>query len=299
MPVPPAESREYHQFFRTERYRLWKSMLAIVLAPAGIYLTGAIVIFFYMLYVGITGAEDTYKLHLIGKTTPALFLINNLNIALCILLVFGIAAILFHQKSGYMSSITGKFRWRLFWRFMFIIVPFFAVFFITGLLTAGMPKFEITSTTIPMIIIILLTTPLQCAGEEYLYRGLINRACGGVFQNRMAGLICGIIISSATFAYAHHSTDFGLNMFYLANGVAACLLVWKTGGLEAAVAHHIISNFAGGLAVLPFTDFSNMFTGRNSDILTLMQTLTTICAAAAVIWQARRLALPTNAVPPH
>ncbi|MBD4543724.1 CPBP family intramembrane metalloprotease, partial [Xanthomonas citri pv. citri] len=50
------------------------------------------------------------------------------------------------------------------------------------------------------------------------------------------------VLSAATFALAHGSLDPWILLDLAAFAVAAVLLTWRTGGLEAAVALHVVNN---------------------------------------------------------
>jgi membrane protease YdiL (CAAX protease family) len=270
--------------------------LALTLAPAALYLVNNIFITFYRLYTKTTGVQESQRLPMSYKTMPVYFLNSNLSIAIDILIAVGIAFILFRQHPRYMSSITGKFRWRLFWRFLLTALPFFGIFFIGIILMNGLSKLNMAPNILQMCLIIVLTIPLQCAGEEYLYRGLVNRAFGALFSNRMIGLIVGATGSSICFAYMHSSIEPWGIAFYFISGIISCLLVWKTGGLEAPIAFHIINNFVVfGVDLLVFSDSPDGFINQKSTYFgALPQVLVKICTMLAMLYQARYLTLPTD-----
>ena len=53
----------------------------------------------------------------------------------------------------------------------------------------------------------ILLTPLQSAGEEYLFRGWIMQNVGSYFARPLVGLVVSLTVSTALFAAAHLSPD--------------------------------------------------------------------------------------------
>ena len=88
------------------------------------------------------------------------------------------------QPVRWLHSVTGIFRWRLLGRVASIVVPLWIVYMVhrrTGAFpqaSGGTEPGSFTGESVALLIIMLLTTPLQAAGEEYGARGLIMRAAG-------------------------------------------------------------------------------------------------------------------------
>jgi membrane protease YdiL (CAAX protease family) len=86
--------------------------------------------------------------------------------------------------------------------------------------------------------VILITVPLQALGEEILFRGYLMQLFGAIVRNEWFA----ILGTSLVFALFHGSQNpwlFGSRFLF---GVIAGVLVWRTGGLEAAVAIHLVNN---------------------------------------------------------
>ena len=97
----------------------------------------------------------------------------------------------------------------------------------------------------------LLTTPLQAAGEEYGTRGLIMRAAGSWVASPLPGLIIAALVPSVLFMLAHGAGDPWLNVYYFLFGVTMSILAWRTGGLEAGIVLHAVNNMlAFGVVIL-------------------------------------------------
>jgi hypothetical protein len=98
--------------------------------------------------------------------------------------------------------------------------------------------------------VILLTTPLQAAGEEYFFRGWMSQWIGSLLRWRWLALIVPAVVSAVLVAMAHGAQSPWLFADRLVFGLVASLLVWRTGGLEVAVALHAANNLvAFGLAI--------------------------------------------------
>ena len=105
--------------------------------------------------------------------------------------------------------------------------------------------------------LILITSPLQAAAEEFFFRGYLQQAIGSLAGRAWVGVAC----SSLVFAIFHGDQNVALFAHRLGFGLIAGTLVWATGGLEAAIAVHVANNvfafgyalFTGGVATLKAT----------------------------------------------
>ncbi|MCL2784675.1 MAG: CPBP family glutamic-type intramembrane protease [Propionibacteriaceae bacterium] len=197
------------------------------------------------------------------KTTPMLFLINNVGIALEIAMCTLIAFLFFKQGFGWLVSVVGRFRWKWMFLTMMIFIIGYAVqtgieYFLMGPEAMGFNDIEMKPYTWFMIGAIVLTTPLQCAGEEFQARALLPKLIAAIVPFRWVGLTLAAILPSALFMYLHGASDPWLNAYYFLTGLSMWWLAYRTGGIEASIALHIVNNFFA-LWMLPFTDFSDMF----------------------------------------
>jgi membrane protease YdiL (CAAX protease family) len=93
-----------------------------------------------------------------------------------------------------------------------------------------------------MLVVVLLTTPLQSAAEEYVFRGYLSQAIAGWVRHPQAGALVAGLLSALLFAAAHGAQDPLTFLDRFAFGLAASALVWLTGGLEAAIVLHAVNN---------------------------------------------------------
>jgi membrane protease YdiL (CAAX protease family) len=232
--------------------------------------------------------------------TPWGFLGNNLINAASIPVAMFSGWLLFRQRPRWLTSIVGKFRWRWFGKAFSISLVFclVAVGVDIAISLDQLSSLRLSADTLPMALVILITTPFQCAGEEYSERGVLNRFVGSLFPSRRVGLVIAAIVSSAVFALLHSAADPWLNAYYFTFGILSCVLVWRTGGLEASIALHIANNFTAEM-LLPFSDLAGLF-DRSAGVgspLILIQVAFTTGATLVILWQARRSSLPMASAP--
>ena len=149
---------------------------------------------------------------------------------------------IFGVRPRWMSSVEGRFRWRWFGRLAVVIVPVLAVNVGVIQLLRPTDDIRLDGTAIAMVVIVLLTTPLQSAGEEYGFRGLVQRSAGSWFRNPSAAFVVSTVLTSVPFALSHLSGDPWSAAYYLVSGIALSLMVRFSGGLEASVLVHAVGN---------------------------------------------------------
>ena len=96
-----------------------------------------------------------------------------------------------------------------------------------------------------LLVVILLTTPLQAAAEEVGFRGYLSQAVASWVARPVVGALLAGAVSAVLFALAHGLQDPWLFTDRLAFGLVASWLAWRTGGLEAPIALHIANNVVG------------------------------------------------------
>ncbi len=299
-PALPVVPREYHEFYRTPRFRWWRPLLALGMFGASWFLATLILSVVALAYEVGTGNLDPRDVAA-GKlaVTPVIFLANNLALAAAIPLAWAAHRAVFGQRIGWLSSIAGRFRWGLFGRFTAFAVVCYLVWMVIETLLTGWPEdLAVRPETGFLMVSVLLTTPLQAAGEEVAMRGLGARAIGSWFPGSRAGLVVSAVITATVFMLLHGAGDPWLNVFYFYFGVVACVLTWRTGGLEASIALHVVNNLLSML-LLPFLGVDGLFdreAGAGSPLV-LVQVAVVTLVAAGMLRQAARARLPQSAAP--
>lgn len=219
---------------------------------------GALVLVPFLAAVGIrianaiAGPDTVSTARLTDKVgvTPADLAALNLNNAGWVLVAVALTWFVHRVRPGWLISVARRIRWRWLATCFGLGVITLAV---TLLLQAVIPATSVASSTehyspgrtVGFIAVIALTTPLQAMGEEFLFRGYLTQAMGGVAPQAVA-----VVVPALLFAAAHGSQGLPVFIDRLAFGLIAGVLVVVTGGLEAGIAMHVLNNLvAFGLAV--------------------------------------------------
>ncbi|MDJ0384896.1 CPBP family intramembrane glutamic endopeptidase [Streptomyces sp. G-G2] len=151
------------------------------------------------------------------------------------------------RPAGTISSVTG--RLRLGWLGLCSVLALPALATQIGLLVWLLPPdgpegagdlFSPPAwpTLLLSLAVVWALVPFQAAAEEYLFRGWILQAFGAHLRRPWAG----IAVGSLLFALAH---GFGQWSGFALLCYSAAWYAWltlRTGGLEAAIAHHMVNN---------------------------------------------------------
>ncbi|PIF04615.1 MAG: hypothetical protein CSA63_00565 [Propionibacterium sp.] len=188
---------------------------------------------------------------------PLVIVATMIGLALIIPMAW-LGTLIVGQPWRFLHSVFGKFRWRL-----LLVAGIATAIPLGGSLALSIAAGELGELRVEpyswwLLIVLLLVTPFQSAGEEYLVRGMLNRAVGSWLPGPRSGLIVGALVSSLVFMFLHVATDPWLNLFYFVMGLALCYLTWRTGGIEAAIGIHAVNNLFG-MVFLPFQDLSELF----------------------------------------
>jgi membrane protease YdiL (CAAX protease family) len=144
-----------------------------------------------------------------------------------------------------------------------------------------------------LLLIVVLTTPLQSAAEEYLFRGYLSQAIAGWIRSPVAGRVIAGVVTAALFSAAHVPGDWPTFLDRFAFGLAASAVVWLTGGLEAAIVLHAVNNvlvflLAGVLGQGVATEHLPDGTG----VLLLLVSLLSMAGYVALVARSRRRLRP-------
>lgn len=263
---PPVRQRLYHEALSEPRRPWWVAALALITFAVSTVILSVLLSFAAVeldLVLGLTSAASVASGEL--SITPTLFLANNLLLAALIPLSMLIQWAFFGVRPRWMHSVTGTWRWQLIRRSALFIVPIFLLYTGAGLALAvasliGEPP---SGTTVALLVMIVLTTPFQAAGEEYGFRGFIARTVGSWSSRTGVSFAIGTIASSIVFALVHFAADPWLIAYYLVFAVAMSLIVRETGGLEIAVLIHTLNNV---LLLIPAVVLSSLEESLNRDV---------------------------------
>ncbi|MFC7328124.1 CPBP family intramembrane glutamic endopeptidase [Marinactinospora rubrisoli] len=255
----PRPGTPYHRLERTERFRWWRPLLAVVFALF-CYLT--------VLVVVIAGAVSA-ALFLGGRPggdsvtgSPLADLVVQLVLLACLIpVVLGTVRLVLRRPAGTLSSVEGRLRWR--WLLVcaataaLCVAGYLAVLFGGyAVISPGQPVFGAFtggSAFIAALAVVLLLVPFQAAAEEYALRGFLMQLIGGYGAERgerhrdtllsraLRTPVPAVLASGVVFALLHDYSAWAMADVAIF-GLAMAWLTWYTGGLEAAVALHVLHN---------------------------------------------------------
>lgn len=303
---PHAEPQPYHQMLRTWSYAWWKPVVGTVALFLGFFLVSPLVLLPIVL-IGVMPAEGDYLENLMGALAfesiePVTLLYLNLTLGSIILVTWAINRVVHRLRPRWLSSVVPKLRWKFLWVCMGLSVAALVAQVVVGQLVPGDNEADLsgavndfTGTTAVLALIVLLTTPLQAAGEEYAFRGYLTQAVGSLTRNAWLA----VLVPALIFALVHGAQNVPLFFDRFMFGVIAGWLVIRTGGLEAGIALHVLNNMLAFGFALTFGDITESLMVSEVSWWNVPLTLTQSGVyALLVVLVARRMGLQTRTRPP-
>ncbi len=303
---PHPAPRSYDQILRTWSYSWWKPVVGLVVVALGLVLVAPLAML-PVLAVGVAleGGDfwDSFGAAATLQTVgPSALLYLNLTLGSMILVTWFVMRVIHQMRPRWLASVVPRIRWG----FLAVCLGLSLVALVAQVLVslllpdaadpaADATVNDFTARTALLGLVVLLTTPLQAAGEEYVFRGYLLQAFGALLRHRWLA----ITASALLFGLAHGAQNFPLFFDRFMFGLVAGWLVVRTGGLEAGIAMHVLNNFLAFGFALAYSDLSETLnvseiSGWNI-IVTLTQSLT---YAALVAFVAGRMGLQTRTRPP-
>jgi uncharacterized protein len=239
--VPPHDVPQPHALLmRTRDWAWWRPVLGLLLF-AVLYAVAAFVVVVFAL---LTAASP--DLALTDLVDPSVLLITNASLIVAIPIVWVCWAVAHGLRIGWSASVLGRLRWRLLppWtlRALATLGVAVAVSVFLPLVTGGARVTGPGSSVGWLLLVVLLTTPLQSAAEEYVFRGYLSQAIAAWTGSRTTGPLLAAVVTAALFSAAHAPPDWPTFLYRFLMGLALSAVVWLTGGLEAAIVLHAVNN---------------------------------------------------------
>ncbi|MDQ3424187.1 MAG: CPBP family intramembrane metalloprotease [Actinomycetota bacterium] len=295
-PYPHREPEPYHRILCTWTYRPWRVLVGLLGTVAAGLLIGPAVA---LLLVGVSvqlldvgsfaGVFDDLAAL---RITPAVLLVVNLSLALLIPITWTAVRLLHNLRPRWLGSVRPGLRWALLAQLAgFALAATVLAYGLFALLVPAAPVADTgaastsTGTTVAFLVIILLTTPLQSAGEEYFFRGYLMQALGALVRAPWFALV----LTSLLFALAHGTQNLPLFVDRFAFGLVAGILVLRSGGLEAGIAMHVVNNLVVlGIAAATGALTPTLGVSESSWLVLAVDGGQFLVYAALVLWWCRR-----------
>ena len=284
--TPPHDvPRPFLQAMLARDWRWWRPLLGLVLFAFVFFVADVIVVLLAFL------TRISPDLAMQNLIDPVTLLVTNLTLIVAIPTVWLAWGVAHGMAIGWSSSVLARLRWRLFrpltLRALATLGVGIGLTIALGLALAP----DAVSGPVPgfgwLVVVVLLTTPLQSAAEEYVFRGYLSQAIAGWIRAPRAGAVTAAVVTAALFSAAHAPPDLLTFADRFAFGLAASAVVWLTGGLEAAIVLHAVNNvlvflLAGALGEAVQTDDA-----AGPGLLVVVLDLLAMAAYVALVARAR------------
>jgi membrane protease YdiL (CAAX protease family) len=291
----------YHRLGRTVAHRWWRPV-----AGTAFVVVGSVVLLLLGLgLVAAAGALAGRPVDADGIPTfgpLADLALQFLLVAVLLPVTLAAARWVQRRPAGTLSSVTGRLRWR--WLLTCLPVAFAAVAVLLG---GGLALAAATGEDVGLgdslagwgpfalgTLVLLAVVPLQAAAEEYLTRGWLLQAVGAFCR----GPWVPIAVQAVVFAALHGwGTPWGFADLILFGVVAGWLTV-RTGGLEAAIALHVMNNLVSGALSAAYGDLRLDETAADMPWqLAVVDVPVLLAYAAVILMLTRRRRLATHSAP--
>lgn len=221
------------------RMRWWKPLMLIAVLPLALV---TLQVLLYQIVGVIEGSDDPLS----ATFTPLRFLAANMSIGatglLAIVLLVWMTGAPWRSLISSPRAVDARRLGRYLIGAALLVGAGIGVVALVAPDAPGWTAFAVTGTTIAMLVAIVLTTPLQAAGEELLFRSAVLPAAASWVRAVRPALAVGLVVSSLGFAAVHGSTDPWLFGYYVVIGICTGLMAIISGGVEAPVAFHVANN---------------------------------------------------------
>jgi membrane protease YdiL (CAAX protease family) len=225
---------------RSRTWAWWRPVAGLALL-AVVYGVAAAAVVLVALVTGVTP-----DLALLNLVDPWVLLVTNISLILFIPCVWLAWAVAHGMRIGWSASVLARIRPRLFVPYVQIALVTLGVGIVLSVAVGVLLDPASISGPVPhlgwLLLVVILTTPLQSAAEEYLFRGYLSQTIAGWFRSERLGAVGAAVVTAAAFSLAHAPPDFWTFLDRFLFALAASATVWLTGGLEAAIVLHAVNN---------------------------------------------------------
>lgn len=241
VPTAPAP-QPFHRLAltRPHRRRWHRPLIALAVTGAAAGVLAAALMVPLLVFSAVTGVTSPMlDSGVLDPHDPLGMLIGLGSIAILIPAVL-LGVRVAYGRAGIAHSVRGRFRWGLLGRAALVVMPVYVL--VNSVLTLIVERdgIEVPQLTAPVLaawVIAVLLAPLQCAGEEYLYRVLPLQVFGTWLRSPLVGILLPVPLFMVSHGYDWVG-QVSTGVFALVMG----LLAWKTGGIEIPILLHVANN---------------------------------------------------------
>lgn len=238
----PPDGAAYPQIQRGESYVWWRSVAGVVFAISLFALVTMVVSqALVMLFWATTAGNQPYRDYFakaFAFETPLGMLAVNLGLATLIPIAWALMAFLHQMRPRWLSSVQPGIRWRYLFGCLAIAAVVLNGVMLLSTMVGEPLSLHPQKGFWGFLVVIVLTSPIQAVAEEIFFRGYLLQALGSLVPRAWFG----VVVSSLVFALLHGTQNLPLFVDRFAFALLAGLLAWRTGGLEAGIAAHVINN---------------------------------------------------------
>ncbi len=235
---------DYITFPRTfENYKWYKPVLVFIITFIIMVILGSLIILVTYQMFGVEILINNFGgVHNTLNNAVGIFFTDLILIMFIPSLYIASKIVKDRPFSSYSSS-RGGWNFKLYLKALIIPVILYIIYLCADTAING-PK-GTSNFSIPFLIVLFVSVPLQSIAEEYMFRGLLMQTLGSWFKIPVLALALQAII----FALLHGYNILGL-IETLVSGIIYGFFAWKTNGIEVSSALHTANNFTLGLFIM-------------------------------------------------
>ncbi len=298
---------EYHRLMRRNSEYSWWRPLALLGTAVGFYVVLSIILLAGLMIVLFSSMgsqlDDPNNQIMVAfeannMADPFVFLFIMLSLIAFIPVAYLAYLFLGPRPVGLLFSVTGKMRWRWLGLCAGICLVLYALYFgislgleATGAVaSAQIPPENRPAKPLFFALLVVLLVPFQAAAEELVFRGLLMQTLGSWLKHPLFAILLPVPLFTAGHLYDIYGL---LDVAFFA--IVAGYLTWRTGGLEAAIAVHVINNV--GLFLLGAAGAVDINSSQSSLSSLLTSVAFTALVAYILLQMAKRYAVQRTAGP--
>ena len=227
----------YHRLGLVARHRpaaWWRALIELVVLAALVAALAIASVIAFGVVAGLSGRN--FEMLMEGSADPLSPLVQILIIVAILPAPFLAARIAGRRPSALFSTALGM-RWGVLGRALVVVGAVYGAQVLIDVLRGTPADATVNPFRLKLIAALLIAVPLQSAAEEFIFRGALPQILG---QWRAPAWLA-YLLPGVAFVAAHAYNWIGLIDIAIF-AVCTAVLTWRTGGLEASIALHAVSN---------------------------------------------------------